>query len=76
MFVYDLFKYEGTEIGKSLGLFTSFDKAFNEAKKYFSKMYGDNIKLSYNKEEKFFTIENGNEVITNDWLEIKQIEVN
>lgn len=75
MFVYDLFKYEGTEIGKSLGLYSNFDKAFKEAKNYFSKMYGDITSLSYDKENKVFTIKLSNETITNDWLEIKEIKV-
>lgn len=75
MFVYDLFKYEGTEYGKSLGLFSSFNKALEEGIQLLKNIYGKDCDILYDRTDNVFVITKQNDKIVNDWFEIKEIKV-
>lgn len=75
MVVYDFFKYTGTDVGKSIGLYSDIEKAINFATTYILSENKRASKVEYDKENNVFVITYEDGTFENDWYAINKIKV-
>lgn len=76
MTVYNFFKYTGTETGKSLGVYSTLEKAIKIATEHMNAIYGYDKIITFNQKENYFEIINlAGEKSYDDWHAINEIKV-